>query len=55
VADYMRYTYSSEGQMVSVVCGLIASAGSSLWITESWCADAGAGGFFMAQFVHYPV
>jgi len=38
-----------------VVCGLIALAGSSPWITESWCVDAGAGGFFMPQFVHYPV
>jgi len=28
-----------------VVCGLIAMAGSSPWITESWCVDAGAGGF----------
>jgi len=29
-----------------VVFGLIALAGSSPWITESWCVDAGAGGFF---------
>jgi len=28
-----------------VVCGLIALVGSSPWITESWCLDAGAGGF----------
>jgi len=29
-----------------VVCGLIALAGSSPWITESRCVDAGAGGFY---------
>ena len=32
----MRYTYSSEGRMVVVLCGLIALVGSSPWITESW-------------------
>jgi len=29
-----------------VVCGLIALTGYSTFITETWCVDAGAGGFF---------
>jgi len=52
--SYIVWIYSSEARMVGVlcavccvVCGLIALAGSSPWITESWCVDAGAGGFIL--------
>ena len=57
VADYMRYTYSSEGRMVSVLCGV--------WINSvSWVVSLDyrklvfrcrCRWVFMARFVHYPV